>query len=88
MDIIFILQDEGYCCCGEDQGREIIACFCPKHGATVINDGGELEYAMNDTQQVAHYLATGCTCIKKAGDGKLCKVHSNAPQMIRALSGR
>lgn len=88
MNILFILQGEGYCCCGQDQGRKVIACMCPKHGATAMNAGVGLEYPMSEVEQVAHYLATGCTCIQYPGDGKLCKVHSNAPQLIRSYSGR
>ena len=73
--VLSLLRQQDYCCCGKDQGKPIIATFCPKHGATVLNAGGTLEYALDDEQAAAHYAATGCTCRKSAGDGIRCKVH-------------
>ncbi len=75
MSIYTLLQEQGYCCCGAEQGTDVIATVCPKHGATVINCGGTLQYPLNDDQAQAHFNATGCSCRQSAGDNPHCVVH-------------
>jgi hypothetical protein len=53
-DIVVILHRMGYCCCGQDRGKPLIATFCPKHGATVLNSGGALEYPLDDAHAHVH----------------------------------
>lgn len=74
-DIVVTLHRMGYCCCGQDRGKPIIATFCPKHGATVLNSGGALEYPLDDAHAHVHFLATGCSCRQSAGDSPTCRVH-------------
>jgi len=74
-DIVVTLHRMGYCCCGQDRGKPIIATFCPKHGATVLNSGGALEYPLDDAHAHVHFLATGCSCRQSAGDSPTCHVH-------------
>lgn len=74
-DIVVTLHTMGYCCCGQDRGKPILATFCPKHGATVLNSGGTLEYPLDDAHAHVHYLATGCNCHQSAGDSSFCQVH-------------
>jgi len=74
-DIVVTLHRMGYCCCGQDRGKPIIATFCPKHGATILNSGGTLEYQLDDAHAHVHYLATGCSCRRSAGDSPACRVH-------------
>lgn len=78
-----LLQDQGYCCCGEDRGKEVIATLCPKHGSTVLNCGGTLEYALNDEMSAIHYAATGCKCRKVHGDRRECPLHGH---MVRKIT--
>jgi hypothetical protein len=70
-----ILHRDGYCCCGQDKGTPVIATLCPKHGSTVLNCGGTLEYALNDEMAALHFAATGCSCRQSPGDDPKCKVH-------------
>jgi hypothetical protein len=79
-DIVVTLHKMGYCCCGQDRGKPIIATFCPKHGATVLNSGGALEYPLDDAHAHVHYLATGCRCRQSAGDSPTCQVHHRAQE--------
>ena len=74
-DIVVTLHRMGYCCCGQDRGKPIIATFCPKHGATVLNSGGALEYPLDDAHAHVNFLATGCSCRQSAGDSPTCRVH-------------
>ena len=85
-DIVVTLHRMGYCCCGQDRGKPIIATFCPKHGATVLNSGGTLEYQLDDAHAHIHYLATGCSCRQSSGDSPSCHIH-HPPQEKPQPSG-
>ena len=85
-DIVVTLHRMGYCCCGQDRGKPIIATFCPKHGATVLNSGGALEYPLDDAHAHVHFLATGCSCRQSSGDSPSCHIH-HPPQEKPQPSG-
>ena len=59
-DTVVTLHRIGYYCCDQDRGKPIIATFCPKHGATVLNSSDALEYPLDDAH--GHFLAAGCIC--------------------------
>src|SRR5262249_17307522 len=87
-NILTMLMRSGYCCCGKDQGKPVIATFCPKHGATALNSGAGLECALDDNHAKAHTILTGCNCRQMPGDSGTCKVHNSNARHFKTRNGQ